>query len=159
MKRLLASLLLVTSLPLMAQVYTYTDAQGNPVFTNEPPPEGVNAQTVNVPPTNGADVPAASNYTPPPANYTAPPAPPASEQQTSGGSYSDENDNADYDGNDVYYGDDYERRRAAEAAAIVPGRSPLVEPGPVVDPVRVDTPAVDAAVPGPGHVEERGRAR
>jgi hypothetical protein len=152
MKRLLASLLLISSLPVLAQVYTYTDAQGNPVFTNEPPPEGVNAQTVNVPPTNGAQVPAASNYTPPPPGSSAPPAQPASQQQTSGGSYADENDNADYDDNE-YYGDDYERRRAAEAAAIDPRRNP------VVDPVRVDTPAVDAAVPGPGHVEERARAR
>jgi len=156
MKRLLASLLLITSLPLMAQIYTYTDAQGNPVFTNEPPPEGVNAQPVNVPPTNTADVPPASDYTPPPQNNYAPPPPPANQQQQTGSSSGSD------DGDDVqYYGPDYEydRTRAAEAAAIEPGRGPAIEPGQVIDPERVDTPAIDQAVPGPGRIEEPGIRR
>jgi len=147
MKRLLASLLLITSLPLMAQIYTYTDAQGNPVFTNEPPPEGVNAQVVNVPPTNGAEVPAPSNYTPPPPSSNAPPAPAASQQQTSGTSYSDDCDAY------ANCADDYDRRRAAEAAANEQRRNS------VVDPEQIESPAVDAAVPGPGQVEEHHRAR
>jgi hypothetical protein len=136
MIRLLASLLLATSLPLMAQVYTYTDAQGNPVFTNEPPPEGVGAQPVNIPPTNSADVPAPGSYTAPPVNNPAPQQQPASQQQTSDTTYYTDDD-------------DYERRRAAEA----------VRRNPVVDPVRVETPAVDAVVPGSGRIAEPGRAR
>ena len=147
MKRLLASLLLVTSLPLVAQVYTYTDAQGNPVFTNEPPPEGANAQIVNVPPTNGAEVPAPSNYTPPPPNNNTPPQPPASQQQTSGTSYSDD---CDAYGNCA---DDYDQRRAAEATAIERRDNPVVDPG------RVDAPAIDPIVPVPVHTEATGTRR
>jgi hypothetical protein len=138
MNRLLACLLLATSLPLMAQVYTYTDAQGNPVFTNEPPPEGVNAQTVNVPPVNGAEVPAASNYAPPPTVNEASPPPPATQQQTTDASNSDNDNNAEYD--DGYYADDYDRRRAAEAAVIDRRSNPAIHP-------EVNKPVMEEAAP------------
>lgn len=144
MNRLLASLLLVTSLPVMAQVYTYTDAQGNPVFTNQPPPEGANAQTVNVPPVNGAEVPAASNYAPPSPVNAAPSPPPSTQQQTTNASYSDDGDDANDD--DGYDNNDANRRRAAEAAVIDPGRNPVVDP-------EANAPAIHEALPGPDRIE------
>jgi hypothetical protein len=51
MRRMLTCLLL--SLPLLAsaQIYKYTDAKGNTVFTNQPP-DGSAAQSVELPPTN-----------------------------------------------------------------------------------------------------------
>lgn len=146
MKQLLASLLLITSLPAVAQIYTYTDAQGNPVFTNNPP-EGVVAKTVSLPPTNTAEAPAPSNYTPPPPNNNTPPQPPASQQQTSGTSYSDD---CDAYGNCA---DDYDQRRAAEATAIERRDNPVVDPG------RVDAPAIDPIVPVPVHTEATGTRR
>jgi len=51
MRPLLACLLLALSLPAAAQIYSYTDANGNRVFTNEPP-QGSNAEVVQLPPTN-----------------------------------------------------------------------------------------------------------
>jgi hypothetical protein len=51
MRSLLACLLLALSLPATAQIYSYTDANGNRVFTNEPP-QGSDAQLVQLPPTN-----------------------------------------------------------------------------------------------------------
>ena len=51
MRPLLACLLLALSLPASAQIYSYTDANGNRVFTNEPP-QGSDAQAVQLNPTN-----------------------------------------------------------------------------------------------------------
>jgi hypothetical protein len=51
MRPLLACLLLALSLPATAQIYSYTDANGNQVFTNEPP-QGSDAQAVQLNPTN-----------------------------------------------------------------------------------------------------------
>lgn len=51
MRPLFACLLLALSLPAAAQIYSYTDANGNRVFTNEPP-QGSNAQAVQLNPTN-----------------------------------------------------------------------------------------------------------
>jgi hypothetical protein len=51
MRPLLICLLLGLALPATAQIYTYTDANGNTVFTDQPP-EGQAAQTVELPPTN-----------------------------------------------------------------------------------------------------------
>lgn len=45
------SLALALALPAGAQIYKYTDAKGNTVFTNQPP-EGGRAQPVELPPTN-----------------------------------------------------------------------------------------------------------
>lgn len=65
--RALLCLLLLTSLPAFAGVYTYLDADGNRVFTDKP--RSANAQRVELAPANSASLPA-----PPPA---APPALPA----------------------------------------------------------------------------------
>lgn len=51
MRPLLACLLLALALPAHAQIYKYIDANGNTVFTNQPP-EGVAAESINLPPTN-----------------------------------------------------------------------------------------------------------
>lgn len=65
--RTLLCLLLLTSLPAFAGVYTYLDADGNRVFTDKP--RSANAQRIELAPANSASLPA-----PPPA---APPALPA----------------------------------------------------------------------------------
>ena len=51
MHRLLLSLLLVAACPALAQVYTYIDAEGNRVFTDQP--KAGNAKHVQMAPTNG----------------------------------------------------------------------------------------------------------
>ena len=51
MRLLTACLLCAIALPAAAQIYKYTDANGNTVFTNQPP-EGQAAQAVDLPPTN-----------------------------------------------------------------------------------------------------------
>jgi hypothetical protein len=51
MRRLLLSLLLVAACPALAQVYTYIDAEGNRVFTDQP--KAGNAKHVQMAPTNG----------------------------------------------------------------------------------------------------------
>ena len=82
MRLLLAGLLLTLSLPAAAQIYSYTDANGNTVYTDEPAP-GSNAQSIDLPPTNGALAPAPSSVpalgntqqpSNPPASYNAAPA-------------------------------------------------------------------------------------
>ncbi|TLX54292.1 DUF4124 domain-containing protein [Stutzerimonas nosocomialis] len=55
MRALLASLMLLAALPAAAQIYKYTDANGNTVFTNQPP-DGVSAESVELPPTNTVDI-------------------------------------------------------------------------------------------------------
>jgi len=55
MRSALLSLLLIISLPALAEIYKYTDAQGNTVFTNQPP-EGVQADTVDLPPANTVNI-------------------------------------------------------------------------------------------------------
>lgn len=51
MRLLITCLLCVLALPAAAQIYKYTDAHGNTVFTNQPP-HGQAAETVELPPTN-----------------------------------------------------------------------------------------------------------
>lgn len=51
MRTLLTCLLLALSLPATAQIYSYTDAKGNTVYTNQPP-EGSDAKAIDLPPTN-----------------------------------------------------------------------------------------------------------
>lgn len=55
MRPLLACLLLALALPVSAQIYKYIDANGNTVFTNQPP-DGTPAESVNLPPTNTVDM-------------------------------------------------------------------------------------------------------
>jgi len=55
MRIALFSLLIMIMAPAMAQIYKYTDDKGNTVFTNQPP-EGVNADAVDLPPANTVDI-------------------------------------------------------------------------------------------------------
>lgn len=59
MRRTLACLLLILALPVSAQIYKYTDANGNTVFTNQPP-DGVEAENVELKQTNTVEPPEAS---------------------------------------------------------------------------------------------------
>lgn len=67
MRLMLIGLLLATALPATAQIYKYTDANGNTVFTNQPP-DGAASEKVELPPTNaiGAQPPSQ-----PPSESTA----------------------------------------------------------------------------------------
>lgn len=55
MRPLLACLLFALALPASAQIYKYTDANGNTVFTNQPP-EGTPSESVTLPRTNTVDM-------------------------------------------------------------------------------------------------------
>ncbi len=69
----LLCLSLLLCLPLQAQVYTYIDAEGNRVFTDQP--RSSNAQQVQLAPTNAMQQPSAAPLpAPPPAMEAAPPA-------------------------------------------------------------------------------------
>ena len=54
MSRLLACLVLLVALPASAQIYKYTDANGNTAYSNQPP-EGRPAETVELPPLNSVE--------------------------------------------------------------------------------------------------------
>jgi hypothetical protein len=47
-------MLLLIALPAAAQIYKYTDAAGNTAYSNQPP-DGVKAQTVELPPLNSIE--------------------------------------------------------------------------------------------------------
>lgn len=51
MRSCLICLLMLAALPAWAQIYKYTDAEGNTAYSNEPP-QGTAAQTVDLPPLN-----------------------------------------------------------------------------------------------------------
>jgi len=55
MRRMLTCLLLLLALPASAQIYKYIDANGNTVFTNQPP-DGSAAQSVELQPTNTVEM-------------------------------------------------------------------------------------------------------
>jgi hypothetical protein len=59
MRRILTCLLLTLALPASAQIYTYTDANGNTVFTDQLP-QGQAAQSVELPATNTVEMSAPS---------------------------------------------------------------------------------------------------
>jgi hypothetical protein len=54
MRPLLFLLLLSFIFPVMAQIYRYTDAAGNTAYSNQPP-DGVEAQAVDLPPLNSIE--------------------------------------------------------------------------------------------------------
>lgn len=56
MRLLIATVLLVAALPVTAQIYQYTDAKGNRVFTDQPP-LGVDASNVELGTTNSLPAP------------------------------------------------------------------------------------------------------
>lgn len=62
MRPLLICLLLGLALPVSAQIYKYTDASGNTVFTDQPP-EGQATQNVELPKTNSVSMPVPSQPT------------------------------------------------------------------------------------------------
>lgn len=66
MRRSLVCLLLLVALPAAAQIYKYTDANGNTAYTNQPP-EGTKAQVVDLPP-----LPSINTVKPAPATPAAP---------------------------------------------------------------------------------------
>ncbi|WP_437879584.1 DUF4124 domain-containing protein [Pseudomonas sp. LRF_L74] len=61
MRVLTACLLCLISLSATAEIYKYTDAKGNTVFTNQPP-EGKNVETVKLPPTNTVQPPSSASH-------------------------------------------------------------------------------------------------
>lgn len=73
MRLLTACLLCTLALPAAAQIYKYTDSNGNTVFTNQPP-EGQSAESVELPPTNTVEAqePVVTEQAPP-ANSDLPP--------------------------------------------------------------------------------------
>lgn len=60
MRLLTACLLCILSLTASAQIYQYTDAKGNTVFTDQPP-EGIAAKSINLAPTNSLPMAAPQN--------------------------------------------------------------------------------------------------
>lgn len=56
MRLILACLLFALALPASAEIYKYTDANGNTIFTNQPP-QGTKAEEVNLPPVNTVQSP------------------------------------------------------------------------------------------------------
>lgn len=74
MRPLLICLLLGLAMPASAQIYKYTDAMGNTVFTDQPP-KGQAAESVELPPTNSVEmqVPSPPAESSPPAAATAAP--------------------------------------------------------------------------------------
>ncbi|MGY2200701.1 DUF4124 domain-containing protein [Pseudomonas gingeri] len=55
MGRPLLYLLLALALPVSAQIYKYTDANGNTAYSNQPP-DGTAAQAVELPPLNSVEI-------------------------------------------------------------------------------------------------------
>ncbi|MGV8919389.1 MAG: DUF4124 domain-containing protein [Pseudomonas sp.] len=55
MRRSLIYLLLLVTLPAVAQIYKYTDANGNTAFSSQPP-NGKPSETVELPPLNSVDI-------------------------------------------------------------------------------------------------------
>lgn len=56
MRLIVTCLLAALALPASAEIYKYTDANGNTVFTNQPP-QGTKAETVTLPPVNTVQAP------------------------------------------------------------------------------------------------------
>jgi hypothetical protein len=68
---LICLLLIMTALPAAAQIYKYTDANGNAAYTNQPP-DGVKAQAIELPPLNSVDTQNMRSPSPPAQNHPAP---------------------------------------------------------------------------------------
>ncbi|WP_017903395.1 DUF4124 domain-containing protein [Pseudomonas asplenii] len=64
MGRSLLYLLLTLALPVSAQIYKYTDAHGNTAYSSQPP-DGIAAQTVELPPLNSVETQKPGVPTPP----------------------------------------------------------------------------------------------
>ena len=66
MRQRLALVLLMLAFPAAAQIYKYTDANGNTAYSNQPP-NGTKAETVELPPLNSATPTAPQSAQPSPA--------------------------------------------------------------------------------------------
>ncbi|WP_248745390.1 DUF4124 domain-containing protein [Pseudomonas sp. MWU12-2037] len=86
MGRSLLLLLMAVALPAAAQIYKYTDANGNTAYSNQPP-DGTAAQTVELPPLNSVGL--QQSYTLPlPTPATPAPATSATTPTNAGAAYS-----------------------------------------------------------------------
>lgn len=72
MGRTFPCILLLIALPAAAQIYKYTDANGNTAYSNQPP-DGVQAQPVELPPLNRVEPQAPSAPQAPTAEQPQPP--------------------------------------------------------------------------------------
>ena len=72
MGRTFLYILLLIALPAAAQIYKYTDANGNTAYSNQPP-DGVQAQPVELPPLNRVEPQAPSAPQAPTAEQPQPP--------------------------------------------------------------------------------------
>ena len=72
MGRTFLYILLLIALPAAAQIYKYTDANGNTAYSNQPP-DGVQAQPVELPPLNRVEPQAPSAPQSPTAEQPQPP--------------------------------------------------------------------------------------
>ncbi|MBH3443550.1 DUF4124 domain-containing protein [Pseudomonas moraviensis] len=72
MGRTFLYILLLIALPAAAQIYKYTDASGNTAYSNQPP-DGVQAQPVELPPLNRVEPQAPSAPQAPTAEQPQPP--------------------------------------------------------------------------------------
>ncbi|MDM8193543.1 DUF4124 domain-containing protein [Pseudomonas koreensis] len=72
MGRMLLYILLLIALPAAAQIYKYTDANGNTAYSNQPP-DGVQAQPLELPPLNRVEPQAPSAPQAPTAEQPQPP--------------------------------------------------------------------------------------
>ena len=72
MGRTFLYILLLIALPTAAQIYKYTDANGNTAYSNQPP-DGVQAQPVELPPLNRVEPQAPSAPQAPTAEQPQPP--------------------------------------------------------------------------------------
>jgi len=72
MGRTFLYILLLIALPAAAQIYKYTDANGNTAYSNQPP-DGVQAQPVELPPLNRVEPQAPSAPQAPAAEQPQPP--------------------------------------------------------------------------------------
>lgn len=99
MPRFIACLLFAASLPAMAQIYEYTDANGNQAFTNQPPASSLNAQPVEMSPINVVDVPDTLKSPQPPV-----PAQQSGNQPRENVSTDNQDEHYSTDDGDDYYG-------------------------------------------------------
>ncbi|MEF9673823.1 DUF4124 domain-containing protein [Pseudomonas sp. MWU13-2100] len=86
MGRSLLLLLVAVALPAAAQIYKYTDANGNTAYSNQPP-DGTTAQTVELPPLNSVGL-QQSNTLPIPTPATPAPVTSTATSATTGAAYS-----------------------------------------------------------------------
>ncbi|WP_110949405.1 DUF4124 domain-containing protein [Pseudomonas bohemica] len=81
MRQSLALVLLLLALPAVAQIYKYTDANGNTAFSNQPP-DGTKAETVDLPPLNSVGGAAPAPPLPSPSQNQPQPQPSSASYQT-----------------------------------------------------------------------------